>query len=204
MPSRGLGVPPRTRVGVASVLVRVLVVLVWLAVSASSSCTLTFVLPLSTSFRLALARVVAFAFASTFARVFARILSTYKYSIKYQVPGPCGDCSASKGPVNPYQAHRVPAATVTATVAVAYTANIGATRRPRWSHRPKATKKIHQATPDFPRPQSGGESPRVLPWAHHVHIHDASPEWYSRMSSSIRDRASRPFFPSPHYHEGHA
>ena len=41
------------------------------------------------------------------------------YSIKYQVPGPGGDCSASKGPVNPYQAHRVPAATVTTTVAVA-------------------------------------------------------------------------------------
>ena len=60
------------------------------------------------------------------------------------------------------------AATVTTTVAVAYTANIGVTRRPRWSHRSKATTKIHHATPGFPRPQSGGESPRVLPWAHHV------------------------------------
>ena len=66
------------------------------------------------------------------------------YSIKYQVPGPGGDCSASKGPVNPYQAHRVPAATVTTTVAVAYTANIGDTRRPRWSHRSRATTKNHQ------------------------------------------------------------
>ena len=93
------------------------------------------------------------------------------YSIKYQVPGPGGDCSASKGPVNPYQAHRVPAATVTTTVAVAYTANIGDTRRPRWSHRSRATTKIHQATPSFPRPADWGESPRVLPRAHHVHIH---------------------------------
>ena len=98
----------------------------------------------------------------------------------------------------------MPAATVTTTVAVAYTANIGVTRRPRWSHRSKATTKIHQATPDFPRPQAGGESPRVLPRAHHVNIHDASPEWYSGTSSSLRDRASRPSFPSPYYHEGHA
>ena len=30
-------------------------------------------------------------------------------------------------------------------MAVAYTANIGVTRRPRWSHRSKATTKIHQA-----------------------------------------------------------
>ena len=37
-------------------------------------------------------------------------------------------------------------------------------------------KVICQATPGFPRPQAGGESPRVLPWAHHVHIHDASSE----------------------------
>ena len=70
----------------------------------------------------------------------------------------------------------MPAATVTTTVAVAYTANIGATRRPRWSHRSKATTKIHQATPDFPRPPAGGESPRVLPRAHYVHIQDASLE----------------------------
>ena len=42
--------------------------------------------------------------------------------------------------------------TVTTTVAVAYTANIGVTRRPRWSHRSRATTKIHQATPSFPRP----------------------------------------------------
>ena len=98
----------------------------------------------------------------------------------------------------------MPAATVTTTVAVAYTANIGVTRRPRWSHWLKATTKIHQATPSFPRPQTGGESPRVFPPAHHVHIHDASPEWQSRTSSSIRDHASRPSFSSPHYHEGHA
>ena len=100
-----------------------------------------------------------------------------KYSIKYQVPGPGGDCSASKGPVNPYQAHRVPAATVTTTVAVAYTANIGVIRRTTWSHRSEATTRIHQATSSFPRPQTGGESPQIFPRAHHVHIHDASPEW---------------------------
>ena len=81
------------------------------------------------------------------------------YSIKYQVPGPGGDCSASKGRVNRYQAHRVPAATVTTTVAVAYTANIGVTRRPRWSHRSKATTKIHQATPSFPKPAGWGRVP---------------------------------------------
>ena len=75
LPSRGLGVPPWIRVGIASVPVRVLVVLVWLAVSASSSSTLLLVLPFSTSFRLALAGVVAVAFASTFARAFARILT---------------------------------------------------------------------------------------------------------------------------------
>ena len=49
-----------------------------------------------------------------------------------------------------------------------------------------------------------GESPRVFPRAHHVHIHDTSPEWYSRASSSLRDWASRPFFPSHYYHERHA
>ena len=36
---------------------------------------------------------------------------------------------------------------------------------------------VMSPTPGFPRPQSGGEAPRVLPWAHHVHIHDASREW---------------------------
>ena len=71
----------------------------------------------------------------------------------------------------------MPASTVTTTVAVAYTANIGVTRRPRWSHGSKATTKIHQATPSFPMPQAGVQSSRVFPWAHHVHIHDASPEW---------------------------
>ena len=91
--------------------------------------------------------------------------------------GPGGDFSASKGPINPYKAHRVPAATVTTTVAVAYTANRGITRRGRWSHRSKATTTINQATPSFPRPQTGRESPRVFPRAHHVHIHDAIPEW---------------------------
>ena len=54
--------------------------------------------------------------------------------MKYQVPDPGGDCSASNGPLNPYQAHRVPAATVTTTDAVAYKANIGVTQQPRWSH----------------------------------------------------------------------
>ena len=101
----------------------------------------------------------------------------FMYGIKYQIPGPGGYFSASKGPVNPYQAHRVPAATVTTTVAVAYTANIVVTRQPGWSLWSRATTRIHQATPSFPRPQAGGESPRVFPRAHHVHIHDASPEW---------------------------
>ena len=53
----------------------------------------------------------------------------------------------------------MPAAMVTTTVAVAYTANIGVTRRPRWSHRSKATTRIHQATPSFPRPASAGRVP---------------------------------------------
>ena len=53
----------------------------------------------------------------------------------------------------------MPAATVTTTVAVAYTANIGVTRRPRWSHRSRATTKIHQATPSFPRPAGWGRVP---------------------------------------------
>ena len=75
LPSRGLGAPPWIRVGVASVLVRILVVLVRLAVSASSSSTLVLVMPFSTSLRLALAGVIAVAFASTFARAFARILT---------------------------------------------------------------------------------------------------------------------------------
>ena len=75
LPSRGLGVPPWNRVGVASVLVRVVVVLVWLQASASSSSTLLLVLSFSTSFRLALAGIVAVAFATALARVFARILS---------------------------------------------------------------------------------------------------------------------------------
>ena len=87
-------------------------------------------------------------------------VSNWKYSIKYQVPGPGGDCSASKGPVNPYQAHRVPAATVTTTVAVAYKANIGVTQRLRWSHRLRVTTKIHQATPSFPRPAGWGRVPK--------------------------------------------
>ena len=109
--------------------------------------------------------------------LYSLVTTSIVSSIKYQVPGPGGDRLASKGPVNPYQAHRVPAATVTTTVVVAYTANIGVTRRPRWFHCSKATTEIHQATPGFPRPQAGGETPRVFPWAHHVHIHDASPEW---------------------------
>ena len=53
----------------------------------------------------------------------------------------------------------MPAAMVTTTVAVSYTANIGVTRRPRWSHRSKATTKIHQATPSFPRPAGWGRVP---------------------------------------------
>ena len=53
----------------------------------------------------------------------------------------------------------MPAAMVTTTVAVAYTANTGVTRRPRWSHRSKATTKIHQATPGFARPAGWGRVP---------------------------------------------
>ena len=124
------------------------------------------------------------------------------YSTKYQIPGPGGHCSPSKGPVNQYQAHPVLAATV--TTPVAYTANIGVTQQPRWSHESRATTEICQYGPGFPKPQSGGESRRVLPGAHHVHFHDASPEWLSRTSSSIRDRASRQSSPSPYCNEGHA
>ena len=54
----------------------------------------------------------------------------------------------------------MPAATVTTTVVVACKANIGVTRRPRWSHRSKATTKIHQATPSFPRPAGWGRVPK--------------------------------------------
>ena len=80
----------------------------------------------------------------------------------------------------------MPAATVTTTVAVAYTANIGDTRRPRWSHKSRATKKIFQATPSFPRPADWGESPRVLPRAHHVHIHT------TRVQSAIVELLKKP------------
>ena len=92
----------------------------------------------------------------------------------------------------------------TTTVAVAYTANIGVTRQPRWSHRSRATTEIRYDSVGFPRLQTGGEFPRALQRRHHVHIHDTSPEWINRMSSSIRHRASRPSSPSPHYHECHA
>ena len=64
-PPEGSEFPPGLGLG-SSVLVLVLVVV--LAVSTSSSCTLTLVLTtLTTSFRLALAGVVAFGLASTFA-----------------------------------------------------------------------------------------------------------------------------------------
>ena len=53
----------------------------------------------------------------------------------------------------------MPAATVTTTLAVAYTANIGVTQRPRWSHRSRATTKTHQATPSFPSPAGWGRVP---------------------------------------------
>ena len=49
-----------------------------------------------------------------------------------------------------YQAHRVPDATVTNTVAMAYTANVGVMRQLRWSHKSLAQTKIHhkfQASP---------------------------------------------------------
>ena len=75
LPSRGLGVPPWIRVGVASVLVLVLVVLVWLAISASSSSTLALVLAFATTFRLTLAGVVAVALATALARGSAGIFA---------------------------------------------------------------------------------------------------------------------------------
>ena len=71
----------------------------------------------------------------------------------------------------------MPAATVTMTVAVAYTVNIVVTRQPRWSHRSRATTEISQDEQGFPRPQTGADSPWVLPRAHHVHIHDMTLEW---------------------------
>ena len=97
--------------------------------------------------------------------------------MQYEVQGPDRNCSAFRGPVNPYQVHRVPDATVATTVAVAYTANIGVTGRLMWSHGLRATTEIRQDGLGFPKPQTGGESPRVLPRAHHVDINDASPEW---------------------------
>ena len=81
------------------------------------------------------------------------------YSIKYQVPGPGGDCSASKGPVNPYQAHRVPAATVTATVAVAYTANIGVTRTAEVAPQVESDHKDPSGYPKLSQGPPTGESP---------------------------------------------
>ena len=39
--------------------------------------------------------------------------------MKYQVPGPRGDSLAFKGPNIPYEVYRVPATTVTTTLAVA-------------------------------------------------------------------------------------
>ena len=80
-------------------------------------------------------------------------------------------------PASLYQLHRVPAATVTTTVAVAYTVNIDVTRRRGWSHGSKATTEIRQDGQGFPRPQAGGESPQVLSSTHHVHINSVSPEW---------------------------
>ena len=64
--------------------------------------------------------------------VFGRVCRTsYKLVLyQYRVPGPSDDCLASKGPFNPYQGHRVPAATVTTTVAVTYTGNIGVMQPP--------------------------------------------------------------------------
>ena len=55
----------------------------------------------------------------------------------------------------------MPAATVTTTVAVAYTANIGVTRRPRWSHRSKATTKIHAAHAPLGARRANSGSPAV-------------------------------------------
>ena len=47
------------------------------------------------------------------------------HCIKYQVWGPGSHCWASKGPVNPYQVHQMPAAMATTTTAVASTGNMG-------------------------------------------------------------------------------
>ena len=95
---------------------------------------------------------------------------------KYQTPGPGGDCSAFKGPFNPYQVHRMPAVADTTAKAVAYTANTGVTRRSRWSRGLRATTEICQDCPGSPKTQTRGESPRVLPRPHHVHIQESGPE----------------------------
>ena len=76
--------------------------------------------------------------------------------MKYHAPGPGGDCSASKVPVIPSQAHQVPAATVTTTVAVAYTADIGDSRRLRWSHGSTVTTEMREDRPGFRSPQTRG------------------------------------------------
>ena len=52
----------------------------------------------------------------------------------------------------------MPAATVTTTVAVAYTANIGVTRRPRWSHF-ESDHKDPSGYPELPKARPPGESP---------------------------------------------
>ena len=53
----------------------------------------------------------------------------------------------------------MPAATVTTTVAVAYTANIGVTRRPRWSRRVESDHKDESGYPKLPKARRLGESP---------------------------------------------
>ena len=70
LPSRGLGVPPWIRIGVASGLVLVLVILILLAVSASLALVLAFPM----AFRLAFARVVL-VLGTAVARALARILA---------------------------------------------------------------------------------------------------------------------------------
>ena len=56
------------------------------------------------------------------------------------------------------------------------------------------------ARPDRPLSQRYGPT---IPRGVHVHIHEASPEWYSRTSFSIRQRPSRLSSPSAYYHEDH-
>ena len=78
--------------------------------------------------------------------------------MKYQVPGPGSEFSASKRPVNPYQVHRVLAAMVTTTVAVTYTAN---RRHPTTEAVPwvQSNHRDPSGQPRLPKAKDGGGVP---------------------------------------------